>query len=112
VVIGLTISLVLDVLLTVIVAAFAVTARDASDAAHRNGVTLSQLHASEVASCQGGNQTRAKEIALWEHIYSIGVTSKTPPKIRREDNALIAYIKGVFASRDCKNLFKIKGGTS
>jgi hypothetical protein len=112
VIIGLAVSLLIDVLLTVIVAVFAVTAHDASEASRQNGATLAQLHASEVASCQGGNQTRSKEIALWEHLYSLGVNSSTPPKVRREDNELIAYVKGVFAPRNCKNLFKLPGGTS
>lgn len=92
-----------------------VTAAHRSDAAQQRklravAVTLGQLHAAEVAFCQDSNQSRAQNVALWVHIYNIGVTAQTPPKQRAADNDLIAYIKMVFAPRDCKAVYRLPGG--
>jgi hypothetical protein len=76
---------------------------------HRNGATISDVHDSSVSACQGGNQTRAQQIALWQYIYSVGVTKNTPPKARAEDNALIVHVKHVFAAKDCTAIYSIGG---
>ena len=70
-------------------------------------VTVSQLHAAEVSFCQDSNQSRAQQVALWQHLYSLGVNASTPPKARAADNQLIAYIRRAFAPRDCKAVYRI-----
>jgi hypothetical protein len=72
---------------------------------NHNSATVAQLQATNVSTCRASNQTRAQEIALWEHIYALsGINSHTPAKQRKADNALIAYVKRVFAPRDCAAL--------
>lgn len=71
----------------------------------RNTATLSQVHASEIASCRAGNQTREQETALWVYIYDLAGVSKQPPAVRKEDNELIAHVRKVFAPRDCQKLY-------
>jgi hypothetical protein len=104
---------VLDVILTVGLAVSGLVSVHATDTADRNGVTISQLHATQVSGCKAGNQTRAQEITLWTHLASV---SKAPPHLtrrqiaanRREIAQLLAYIRMTFAPRDCRSLYRIR----
>ena len=69
--------------------------------------TVAQLHAAEIDFCQDSNRSRAQQVALWVHIYDIGVNSHTPPKARAADNKLIAYIKKAFRARNCAAVYKV-----
>jgi hypothetical protein len=107
-IVALAVSLLLDVALTVVVAIFAVQAHSASDRATRADVSVTQLHASQVAGCQAGNQQRAEQIGLWEHIYSLAKSGKKLTAAqRRADNALIAYIRKTFAAKNCAVLYRL-----
>lgn len=107
--------IVIDIILTLGFAASGYVSVHASETANRNGVTIAQLHATQVSGCQAGNQTRAQEITLWTHLASI---SRPPPHLtkrqlaanRREIAELIAYIKHTFAPRDCAKLYHLRGG--
>jgi hypothetical protein len=98
-------SLVLDVALTVVVALFAGQANHATDQA---ASTLTQLHKAQISACQLGNQSRTQEVTLWDHIAAAGTTSRTPAKIRREDAALLAYIRRIFAPRNCPAIYRLR----
>lgn len=76
-----------------------------------NSVTLSELHANSVNACHLGNETRAQEIMLWDHLASISHPSPGETKARQERDAkavagLLAYIKRTFAPRDCQALYR------
>ena len=105
IIVGLVISLVLDVTLTIVVTFFAFQAHNASAQA---SATIAQLNATQIESCQAGNQTRAAEIQFWEHVYALADVSKAPAKQRKADNELIAYIRHVFSPRNCRALYKIR----
>lgn len=65
------------------------------------------VHAGQIAGCRVGNSRNAAEVALWVHLYKLSVTPKTPPKLRAEDDKLIAYIKAKFAQRDCQHAYRL-----
>jgi hypothetical protein len=102
---GLVISLVLDVALTVVVT---ITAAQAHDASARANATVGQLHATQVSSCDTGNQTRAAEVALWDHIFALSVTARTTPAERTADEQLLAFIREAFAARNCAQIYATK----
>ncbi len=100
--IGLAVSLLLDVALTAGVTVAAIQAHDASSQA---SATVAQLHAIQVASCNAGNQTRAAEIALWDHIFTLSVSTRTTPAERKADEELLGFIRETFAPRDCVRIY-------
>ena len=65
--------------------------------------------ASTLALCEAGNQARAQQVQLWQHII---VISAPPPRETPAQHAaraaLIAgfqkYVRQVFAARDCNHL--------
>jgi hypothetical protein len=67
--------------------------------------------ASVVQLCQAGNESRAQQVTLWTHLIEI---SQPPPHEtaaqKRQRQALIAgflaYVRKVFAPRDCAARFK------
>jgi len=102
---GTIVSLVIDVALTVVVAVFAVQAHEAS-------VTVGELHATQIAACRIGNQSRAAQVALWEHVASVS----TPPphatrseiaKRKRTLAAFLAYVAKVFAPKNCQEIYRL-----
>jgi hypothetical protein len=107
IIIALAISLVLDIGLTASVSVFAVKAQDATT---RANAAVNALHATQVAACQAGNQTRAEEVDLWDHIAAVSQTRKTTPRQRREDEQLLAFIRKIFAPRNCIALYRIRLG--
>lgn len=103
IVIGLAVSLVLDLILTPVIG---VTALSAQDTSARLNATVTQLHATQVAACQAGNVTRAAEVQLWEHILALA-PPKTPQQ-RKVGASFIAYVKRVFAPRNCQAIYKLR----
>jgi hypothetical protein len=75
------------------------TVRAAEAASARNAASVAQL-------CQAGNASRAQQITLWDHFAAI---SKPPPHQtaaqaaarQKSVAAILAYIRRVFAPRDC-----------
>lgn len=107
----------IDVALTVVIAAVSWVAFDASATADQNGVTIAQLHATQVSGCLAGNQTRVQEIKLWEHLAKIAspaphLTKAQIAANKREVAALLAYIRMTFQPRDCAALYRLPGGSS
>lgn len=111
--------IVIDIVLTVVIAAVSYVAVHAENSAHQNGVTLSQLHQTQLNGCVAGNQTRAQEIALWMHLAQVSrdqsaphLTERQIAQNKKEVAALLAYIRTTFAARDCAALYKLPGGSS
>lgn len=101
-VIALTISLVLDILLTIGLAALSVQTSETANNAQRNQNSI-------VASCKAGNDFRATEAALWEHILAIQpVSTDLTPEQQAQRDKIVAdfktYLKTAFAPRDCDNI--------
>ncbi len=102
--------------LTLLVISFALAGANLEFTAREvNGVrtaeaTAARSVASVVQLCQLGNESRAQQVTLWEHLVTI---SKPPPHEtaaqRRERLAtirvFIAYVQRVFAPRDCARRF-------
>lgn len=114
IIIGLAVSLVLDVALTVVVTLTAAQAHDtaaqAHDASARANATVTQLHAIQVSSCNAGNGTRAAEIQLWTHLAAVstppaGSTPAQAAKDRQAIAALLTYVRQVFKPRDCAKIY-------
>jgi hypothetical protein len=86
---ALTVSLVIDVLLTIVVS-----------------ITAAALHSTQVSACQQGNQTRSKEVLLWTHLAALSITPQTTAKQRAADDQLLAFIRVTFAPRNCAVIYK------
>ena len=104
---GLFISLIIDVFLTVGLAAVAIQARDTALSAARS-------QASIIASCQTGNEFKTTEAALWNHIIDLSANSPSQQNLTPEQEAqrqkILAdfqtYLKTTFAPRDCNNVIQ------
>ena len=72
-------------------------------------VTATRNTASIIQLCQAGNEFRAQQVVLWEHLVAI---SKPPPRETvqartariRTARSFLAYIHQVFAPRRCASL--------
>ena len=84
------------------------TARQVSDT--RAALAASVRAAASVTQlCQLGNESRAQQVVLWEHIITISrpPPHETPAQERRRlatVRAFGAYLHEVFAPRDCRAL--------
>lgn len=75
--------------------------RAVTAAASRNAASIRQL-------CQAGNEARAQQIVLWDHLLSIAQPPphQTPAQARHRlatERAFEAYVHHVFAPRDCRH---------
>jgi hypothetical protein len=104
IIVALAASLVLDIAVTITVAVFAGQVSRATDQA---SATLTELHKTQISACRLGNQSREQQIALWQHIATVGTTSKTPAKARHRDAALLAYIRRIFGARNCPAIYRL-----
>lgn len=95
-IVGLAVSLTLDIILSVVVAVVAVQASQANDLAHQN-------RQSQVATCDAGNQARAVSVSLWN--YVLDLSSKDPenqsPQRKQQIEQFRSYMQGAYAQRDC-----------
>jgi hypothetical protein len=104
VVIGLAVSFAFDIILTVVVTIATVQAHTASE---RANATVAELRSTQLASCRSSNQTRAEQVTLWDHIGHLSIRANTPPKQRKADEALLAYIRHVFAKVNCAARYRL-----
>lgn len=100
-IVGLAISLALDVLLTVAVIIAAITANKAGDLAAANRQT-------QVDTCTAGNQTRQASRSLWN--YVLDTVDKNPqnqtPERQRQIAEFRTYMENAYADRDCSRIGK------
>jgi cell division protein FtsB len=103
-----------DVALTVLLAVFGAVSVHAANQAADASTAANQTRVSSISACQAGNVTRAQEVMLWTHLAQI---SKPPPhetpvqkaKDLRQIDVLLAYIRHVFAKRDCEKVYATSG---
>jgi hypothetical protein len=102
---------VVFVLIAAVIAAGAVAGFAIEQAASARA-DASAVHTSNLVACRAGNQSRAQQIALWDHVAAIS----TPPphstqaqiqKNKRVIAAFLAYVGRVFAPRDCQALYRV-----
>ena len=109
---GLAVSLLLDVILTIVVAVFAVQAHEANSRATIAGATASAIHSSQISACQIGNQLRVRQVGLWEHLIAV---SQPPPqetaaqKRQRAKTAaaFLVYVKKTFPRLNCQQVYRL-----
>lgn len=106
-IVGLAVSLVLDVALTIGVTVAAVQSGDAS---RRAAATVTQLHASELSACRQANVNRVQDIAIWNQLLA----DLAPPpartvKVRAELAVLSRLIAVKDTPRDCTSLYSTRG---
>lgn len=92
---GLGASLILDLMLTVVVTVLSVAAL------HANAI----LHSSQLTACAIGNQTRAEQRQLWEHLLA-EATVKTSGPSTQEEKDFLAYVNQTFAPVNCATVYK------
>lgn len=93
--VGLTVSFVLDMILTVVVTMLTFSALNQG----------STLHASQLAACAIGNQTRAAEQSLWIYVVQISPPPKTAAQAAVTQKFL-AHVSTVFAPVNCEVVYK------
>lgn len=96
-------SIALDVILTVLLVFVYGTAHSASEVATAE-------HSNLIASCEAGNQTRAEQVQLWDHLAQISTPPPRATKAQRARDAreiasLLRYIRHVFQSRPCQKVY-------
>jgi hypothetical protein len=102
-IVGLAISLVLDLALSVVVWMVAAQAREASDRAAEASSAASLNRQAQVVTCESGNEARAAQVRLWSTVLDLSaqVSPQTPERARAADE-FRAYVVRTFAPRDCQ----------
>lgn len=93
-----------DIVVTILVTLLAVLVNATADQA---AATVRQLHQTQIAACEIGNQTLAKQVLLWDHIVSITLTPATPAKQRKEVEQLLVFVRQTFARRNCPQIYRL-----
>lgn len=93
--VGLTVSFVLDMILTVVVTLLTLSALNQGTA----------QHASQLAACAVGNQTRVAEQSLWAYVVQISGPPKTAAQLATEQKFL-AHVDTIFAPVNCAAVYK------
>jgi hypothetical protein len=88
---GLGASLVLDVVLTVVVTLLSLSALNQGNT----------LHASQLAACAIGNQSKAEQEALWGYLFQLSGGAKTT-----QQKEFLAYVDKTFAPVDCARVYQ------
>lgn len=102
---------VADIVLTVLVAAFGYLSVHTANAAHENGVTIAQLHASQIQGCRVNNDAKAKQAALWAFVVAAlqPPASDTPAQKAAAQKFLAKlerHIDSAYMVRDCQQAYK------
>ena len=68
--------------------------------------------ASVVQLCQAGNDSRAQQVTLWTHLIAISAPLPHETAAQKQQRAMIvrqflAYVKSVFAPRNCTANFNV-----
>lgn len=99
----LAVSLVFDIIMSVLFAFVAVQASNASDRATKATSAAAQNRQNARVSCIAGNEARAAQVNLWTYVLDLSERpNQTPDQTKRIDD-FRKYIHIVFAQRDCDN---------
>jgi hypothetical protein len=94
---GLVVSLLLDAVLTVVIATVAVQANHASDRA-------TQVRNQQISTCLSTNEARALNIRLWEYVLTIPPSQqRTEEQVKRIADFKV-FLRKTFAPRDCSKI--------
>jgi hypothetical protein len=108
-------SIGLDVALTILLVFAYGTARNSQVEAHAARAVAASEHQSLLYACKLGNQSRAQQVQLWDHLVGI---AQAPPrettaqrKARlRTIRSFLGYVRRSFAPRPCRIIYKLPGG--
>jgi hypothetical protein len=89
--VGLTVSLVLDVVLTVAVTLLSLSALD-------QGATL---HTSQLAACSIGNQSKVEQQQLWGYLFQLSGGAKTSAQ-----KQFLTFVDKTFEPVNCAQVYK------
>jgi hypothetical protein len=94
------VSVALDVALSIVTIALALGQVSASSA----------IHQSQLNGCAIGNELRAAQISLWEHVFALSAPARETSAQRRQrlatEQTFRAYIRVQFAPVDCVKLYR------
>jgi hypothetical protein len=91
---GLVVSIVLDVTLTIVVSVLSANALSQG----------STLHKSQLAACAIGNQTRRGDVELWGYVLKL--SAKSPDSNQAQLRMFKAFVDKTFAPVDCAKLYR------
>lgn len=93
-IVGLAVSLFLDLVLSIVVAFVAVSAAEANDQADQNRRT-------QIATCESANQSRAVTVNLWNYVLDSAAKNDPTPQKLKQISDFRAYMQKAYAPRDC-----------
>jgi len=102
---GLAVSVLVDVVFTVVVTLIAIQAHHASTAASNASMRAQHASASNLALCRASNVARHQQIELWDFLLQLAHGPETPQQ-KRNINAFRMHLDAIFAPRDCTALGK------
>lgn len=91
---GLVVSIILDVTLTIVVSILSANALNQG----------STLHRSQLAACAIGNQTRHDQVKLWGFVLKL--SAKDPHSNQAQLRMFKAFVDTTFAPVDCAGLYR------
>lgn len=94
-IVGLAISIGLDVALSIVVIVVALVVSNTNDIANQN-------REAQKASCLSGNETRAVSVQLWNYVLDTAEHNNPGNKKQIED--FRAYMQKAYAPRDCDQI--------
>lgn len=96
---SLAVSLVLDVLLSIVVVVVAIQAKDANTLAQANQQT-------QIATCESTNQSRQVAVNLWRYVLDASAKdpkNQTPERVKQIED-FRAYMESAYQPRDCSKI--------
>jgi len=102
IIIGLTVSVLLDVSLSVFTIFLAI------GLAHANSKNET-IHQSQLTACANQNMSRALQVQVWNHLLGLSSTNKETPAEKEQTASFKSYISGVYSPYDCAKLYSLGG---
>jgi hypothetical protein len=100
---GLIVSITLDVLLTVVVAVFAIQAHDADASATAARQIAAVAQQADRNLCLSSNVSRAQQLGLWDYLFTLAGPAKTKEGAKL-DAEFLHHVATLFAPRDCSHV--------
>lgn len=94
-IVGLAVSIALDVVLSIVVIVIALAVSNTNGIANQN-------REAQKASCQSGNDTRQASTQLWNYI--LDASERNNPANRDQIEQFRAYMQKAYAPRDCDHI--------
>lgn len=109
--VGLAVSLLADLIVTVLLAVALHRGDVAEHQSRRNEATADQLRAASEQGCRINNQFKAGEVSLWDFLASLstpapGETHSQIVQGRHKVSEFLAYVRKVNQPRDCARAYR------